>query len=115
MEGMEEKHQGLNLVYSAKAHGDEEVPGAIHEKGEDEIINFSAVFPEAGLYKVFAQFRPKGIDLPQDEALTASFWVRVEEKAPLAISGWWINLLWSAAAIVILGFLVKKYLKGSVS
>lgn len=99
-------------IREALAHGDEEVPGAVHdEEGADEAINFHAVFPEVGLYRVFAQFRPKGIDLPSDEALLAAFWIKVEEKAPSAISPWWINLAWSAAAIVILSVVVKKYLK----
>ena len=48
--------------------------------GVDETVNFHAVFPETGVYKIFAQFRPKGIDLPQDEAFAASFWIKVEEK-----------------------------------
>ncbi len=107
----EGEHHGLLLTPRALAHGGEEIPGAIHEEGADEVINFHAVFPEAGLYRVFAQFRPRGIDLPQDEALTAGFWVKVEERAPPALTGWWINLLWSSVAILILGFLVKKYLR----
>lgn len=109
--GMKEGQHGLNFVSSAKAHGDEEIPGAIHEEGEDEVINFNAVFPEAGLYKVFAQFRPRGIDLPQDEALTASFWIEVQEKTPFAISPWWINLLASLVLIVVLGWGVRKFLR----
>ena len=102
------EHGGIKVINAAFAHGGEEEP---LPAGADETINFHVIFPEAGLYKMFAQFRPQGIDLPPDRALTASFWVKVEERAPLAISGWWINLLWSAAAIVMLGFLVRRYLE----
>lgn len=101
---------GLFLIASANGgddHNDQMEASSVSAHG----ISFRVVFPEAGLYKVFAQFRPQGIDLPQDEALTASFWIKVEEKAPPVLSGWWINLTWSLAAIVVLSVLVKKYLK----
>ena len=104
-------HHSLRMVPEALAHGDEEVPGAIHEEGKDEVINFHAVFPEAGLYKIFAQFRPKGIALPQDEALTAEFWIKVEEKAPAAVSSWWILLIASLILMALLSFGVHKYLR----
>jgi len=102
-------HHGLRLIPEANAHGNEEIPGRTHE-GEDKVINFHVIFPEAGLYKAFAQFRPKGIDLPEDEALTAAFWIKVEEKAPSAVSSWWILLLASVAVIVLLSWGVKKFL-----
>lgn len=44
-------------------------------------IAFSVLFPEPGLYKLFAQFRPKAIDLLADEALMAIFWVDVKVGA----------------------------------
>ncbi|MDP3947541.1 MAG: hypothetical protein Q8Q41_02525 [bacterium] len=104
-----DQHSSFNLFNAVLANGGDG-HGAV---GEDEVISFQVVFPEEGFYKVFAQFRPQGIDLPPDEALTASFWIQAEERAPLAISGWWINLLWSAAAIIMLGFLVRSYLRGA--
>ena len=104
-----EEHTQNNLIFQAFAHGVEEK--TVSEGEKDEAVNFHVTFPEVGLYKVFAQFRPKGIDLPPDEALAASFWVKVEERAPPALSGWWINLLWSTVAIVVLSLLVKKFLK----
>ena len=114
MNGLEE-HRGSRIFSEVLAHGDEELPGETHEEGvADETINFHAVFPEAGLYKAFAQFRPKGTDLPLDDALIAGFWIKVEEKAPPLVSSWWINLIWSLIAIVVLSVLVKKYLKKSV-
>ena len=108
----DQEHGSIKIINEALAHGGEEEP--LPEGGApDEVINFHATFPEAGYYKIFAQFRPKGINLPQDEAMTASFWVKVEERAPPALSGWWINLIWSSIMILILGLLVKRYLKGA--
>lgn len=102
----------LNSVLpEARANGNEEVPGTIHEEGEDEVINFRVVFPEAGLYKMFAQFRPQGINLPQDEALTAEFWAKVEERAPSGISSWWILLIASAILIVLLSLGIRRFLQ----
>ncbi len=40
-------------------------------------IQFHVMFPEPGLYKVFAQFRPENADLKEDEAIVASFWIKV--------------------------------------
>lgn len=97
----------------ALAHGVEDLPGKIHEEGEDKTINFRVVFPEAGLYKVFVQFRPRGIDLPKDEALTASFWIEVKEKTKelSASSTWWSLLLVSSILIFLLSWGVKKFIR----
>ncbi len=100
------RKDGSSLIQVAQAHGDDErmaMPSA------DEGIRFHAVFPEAGLYKTFAQFRPQGINVPPDEALTASFWIRVEGKTPAAnpkIILFAVSLL----AIVLLSWGVKKFL-----
>jgi hypothetical protein len=40
-------------------------------------VSFEQVFPQPGLYKIFAQFRPQKAKLPPDEAILAEFWVRV--------------------------------------
>ena len=100
----------LNFIKEARANG------GGHEEDSDVIhgINFRVVFPEAGLYKAFAQFRPQGSDLPQDEALTVAFWIEVKEKAPGAISAWWWLLISSLAAIAILSWGVRKYLQVKV-
>lgn len=97
---------GSGLIEVARAHGmDEEtaMPSA------DEGIRFHTVFPEAGLYKAFAQFRPKGISLSPDEALTASFWIKVEDKAPVANQK---VMLFTASLVLILllSWGVKKFL-----
>ena len=78
--------------------------------GGDEVISFAVTFPEAGLYKAFAQFRPQRAELPADEAITAEFWLQVEEKAPFPVSQWWGLLLVSALLIAGLSWVVKKYL-----
>ncbi|MDO8496289.1 MAG: hypothetical protein Q7S43_03090 [bacterium] len=103
------------VINAALAHGDEEPAGATDEhqtvSSGDEVISFSVTFPEVGLYKAFAQFRPKGIDLPTDQALLAEFWIQVEEEASLPISQWWMLLIISAILIASLSWWVKGYLK----
>lgn len=109
-------HAGFQFINKALAHG-----GAVDEHNaeeNDETINFHATFPKAGLYRAFAQFRPAGSNLPADEALTAAFWIRVEEKAvPPPVSpivsarqSWWALLVVSLILIVILSRFVKKYI-----
>lgn len=85
--------------------------GHEHAAGADEVVNFTVNFPEAGLYKAFAQFRPQGINLPSDEALLAEFWIEVTEKSPSVISEWWGLLLVSALLMAGLSWVVNKYLK----
>ena len=111
------------FIKIALAHGGEEPAGATDEhqtnpstnsgqsSGGDEVIGFSVNFAEVGLYKAFAQFRPKGIDLPADQALLAEFWIQVEEKASLPISQWWMLLLVSVILIAGLSWWVNGYLK----
>lgn len=116
VDGRSDDHASFSIFTEAFAHGEEE-DGHDEEKsmpaslGSEHGVGFQVVFSEAGLYKAFAQFRPKEASLSPEETLTAAFWVQVEEKEPLPLSPWWINLIWSAAAIVVLSWLVKKYLK----
>jgi hypothetical protein len=84
--------------------------GHEHTATDDEVITFHATFPSAGLYKAFAQFRPQGIDLPAEQAITAEFWIQVEEKAALPISQWWLLLIVSAVLMAGLSWAVKSYL-----
>lgn len=78
---------------------------------QDEHISFHVVFPEEGIYRMFAQFRPKGISLPADEALTVAFYVKVEAKRPSVLSPWWMMLLVSSVLIVALSLVVRRFLK----
>jgi hypothetical protein len=41
------------------------------------VITFSQIFAKPGTYMLFAQFRPKGTDLPPDDAILAEFPVTV--------------------------------------
>ena len=110
--GIGEDHHA-RIIPTARAHGveDKNVVDA-----EDKEIEFNVVFPEAGIYRVFAQFRPKGIVLPADNALAAAFWVQVEEKAPPAFSAASPLMLTgiSLFLILILSWLVKRYITVTV-
>ncbi len=107
--------QGPSLINRVYAHEEDMPAGATDQHqmapGGDEVISFKVTLPEAGLYKAFAQFRPKGIDLPTEEALTAEFWIKVEEKAPFPVSQWWGLLLISIILIAGLSWWVNNYLK----
>lgn len=107
--------QAPRLIKTVLAHGGEEPAGSTDQhqtvSSGDEVIGFWIAFPEPGLYKAFAQFRPGGINLPPDGALTAAFWIQVAEKAPFPISQWWGLLAVSAVLIVGLSLAVNKYLK----
>jgi cytochrome c-type biogenesis protein len=105
----EGEHHGFKVLREALANG-----GGHDTSEEEHGVNFHVTFQEAGLYKVFAQLRPQGINLPPDEALTASFWIKVEEKAPGFVPGWWRNLIVSLLLIIILSWLVARYLKVSI-
>lgn len=116
-EGAGHEHSSNTIINTANAQGDGHMD---HDHGGttsdapstgDEVISFTAVFPEAGLYKAFAQFRPQGIDMPADEALLAEFWIQVEEKAPFPVSQWWGLLLVSIILTAALSWVVNNYLK----
>lgn len=96
----------------ARAHEGEEPAGAAPTSGADEVVAFRVVFPEPGLYKAFAQFRPQGINLPSEEALTASFWITVEDaSAAEKISSWWGLLVSSLILIAVLSYGVSRYVR----
>jgi len=42
-------------------------------------LSFTTTFPEEGVYKMFAQFRPNSIELPTSEALVAEFYINVKQ------------------------------------
>lgn len=109
--GLEDSHDhSFKVINRAKAHGGVEDEHQV----EEEVIGFSVNFTESGLYKAFAQFRPKGTNLPEDKALLAEFWLQVEEKAPSVVSPvspWWGLLIASAVLIVILGLAVNKFIR----
>lgn len=89
----------------------EETTGETHE--EDENINFHVVFPKAGLYKVFAQFRPKGAGLIKDQAISAGFWVKVEDELPAIIQPKVYYIISSLILLAILSWLTGRYVRRS--
>ncbi|MBI3442243.1 MAG: hypothetical protein HY007_00515 [Candidatus Sungbacteria bacterium] len=100
--------KGFRILEVAQAHGEEEnIAGS---DAADHGIQFRVVFPEAGLYKTFAEFRPQGINLPPDKALTASFWIKVEDKAP-GQNPKIVLFLASLGSILLLSWGVKNFLK----
>jgi hypothetical protein len=68
----------FTLIPTAYAHG-----GAADENTDPAlkvgtVVPFTLTFPEPGIYKLFAQFRPNGATFSRpDEALVASFYVTV--------------------------------------
>ncbi len=98
----------FRVINRANANGGEKHSGAqtnVHG------ISFQVIFPEAGLYKAFAQFHPKNSTLLPEDALTAEFWIEVKDKAPSGISTWTGLLMVSLIAIGVLTWLVRRYLK----
>lgn len=113
------QHGGLELFFNeARANGDEKethsMPASGMMRAGPHGIQFHVNFPESGLYKAFAQFRPRGIDLSPDEALTASFWIKVEETAPPKRVSQATLVVISLALIVGLSWGVKRFLEPKV-
>ncbi|MEK7193527.1 MAG: cytochrome c biogenesis protein CcdA [Patescibacteria group bacterium] len=103
---MDDGHGHSSLVPVARANGGEESVPQDH-------VGFTVPFAKEGFYKMFAQFRPADATLSVDDALVAEFWINVskaQEKKPEGISPWWRNLLVSIAAILILSWVVKKFI-----
>jgi hypothetical protein len=101
----------IRFINDAYADGMHSQVGPSLYHGTPFLINF----PTAGVYRVFAQFRPLGTDLPPEGALTAMFWVRVDETAPSIPTvdlkkSWWILLVASVVLIAVLSRIVKKYI-----
>ena len=105
-----DSHHGLIIPVINEAHaheaGEEGMP-AEHVPGKQ--IVFHVTFPEAGVYRMYAQFRPKGIGLPTDESLTASFWVRVDATGPLRVSQFSL-IITSLILMSLLSWIIKKSL-----
>ncbi|MDO8492595.1 MAG: cytochrome c biogenesis protein CcdA [bacterium] len=53
---------------------------------DSEPATFLVPFEKPGIYRMFAQFRPKGVNLPTNEAITAAFFVSVESDIGQAIT-----------------------------
>src|SRR3989338_1302934 len=108
-EDVVDHHASARIISEALAHTDSETPAPIPSTHE-ESIEFDVEFPEAGLYKAFAQFRPHNTDLPSEEALVAEFWIEVKDATPGKISPWWMLFIISLVSIGLLSRAVKKYI-----
>ncbi len=111
---MGENHH-VSFVPKAFANGGEEHGSTGSPQGEipADHIGFTVPFKKEGFYKVFAQFRPLGIELSPDDALLAEFWIKVDKAPPQSIGGlnpWWRNLIVSLVLIALLSWIVKKYI-----
>jgi hypothetical protein len=51
----------------------------------DPIVRFRQLFTQPGLYKLFAQFRPKDTKLPSDDAILAQFYLKVAADEGTAV------------------------------
>ena len=65
-------HSMFRIIPEALAHG---VIG--DSFAESKTVPFEVIFPQPGTYKMFAQFRPKGIELPADQSLVGEFYIKV--------------------------------------
>lgn len=104
-EGSDEHLTSIQLFEKASAHGIDE------NEIDSKKVSFHVIFPAEGLYKAFAQFRPLNSDLPEDEALVAEFWIKVEKQSVSYRAQWWGLLIVSLLFIIILSWLVNKYLR----
>jgi hypothetical protein len=113
MDEQSDMHSTSRLIKDVYAHGDENADrNGTH-------VPFLITFPKDGMYRLYAQFRPEGVDLPEDTALVAKFDVKVEKgkvtKPPLSSFDpqikWWSLLVISLILIMILSFGVFKFLK----
>lgn len=104
-EDMMNGHSVVPFIEKVRAHTDEPQSGL-----GDETVNFHVTLPQAGVYRAYAQFRPKGTTLPADQAVLASFWLSVEEKTPAGVPPRVILLVVSILLIAILSWATKKYI-----
>lgn len=106
-------HTGKNMHSDMMSQGF--IP-KVYAHGMEEMEDLQGMaipvkFSEAGVYKLFVQFRPRDAGLPDEEALAAEFFVKVSETGLYGPGKWWANLFISLVAIVLLSFGVRKILR----
>src|SRR3989344_5085060 len=107
---MGDSHMSASVFSEAMAHGDEDAGHAAEI--DDHGVEFREAFPEAGLYRIFGQFRPVGSALDPDKAILVSFWVQVSETAPASgLPIKWILGLASLVLMTVLSLGVSRFLK----
>ncbi len=75
----EHGHESFRFIPQALAHGIPEGTPIIPASH----VSFDVNFPKAGIYKIFLQFRPEGIELPKDQSLVGEVYVNVFESGPV--------------------------------
>jgi len=89
-------HAINTLTPVAHAHGPTgDAPGY-------EPVNFHLAFPEAGFYKLFGQFRPQGVGLLADEALTSAFWIEVKDSTLTPVAE---RVILASVSLLLMAFL----------
>ncbi len=104
-----------NVVNIASAHGDEEAAAP----ADPSMLTFSVTFPKEGVYKLFAQFRPKGANLAPEDTLLAEFYVKVSKGGIVLPSAsqidpqtrWWSLFVISILLISLLSYGVYRFLQ----
>ena len=104
------------IIKTARAHGGVEEPHL-----EPSELPFSVTFPTEGVYKLFAQFRPKDANLAPDEAIRAEFYIKVAKEGSKIVSSsasrvdpqvrWWSLLIISLFLMSILSYGVHRFLQ----
>ncbi|MDO8572557.1 MAG: cytochrome c biogenesis protein CcdA [bacterium] len=112
----EESQLSEVIIKTARAHGGVEEPHL-----ESSELPFSVTFPTEGVYKLFAQFRPKDANLAPDEAIRAEFYVKVakEVNKPVVPSTnkvdpqarWWTLFISSIILMSLLSYGVHRFLQ----
>lgn len=77
-EGQEHGHESFLSISQALANGIPEGTPVIPASQ----ISFNVNFPKAGIYKMFLQFRPEGIELPKDQSLVGEVYINVFASGP---------------------------------
>lgn len=113
-EWMSNDHSGsIRIFKEVLAHGAEEDGMENMEMeipGKEGRYEFKVIFPKPGIYRLFAQFRPAGSILPEDEALTAGFFVKTEEVKISFAESRWTYFLTSLVLLLLLSMGVQRYL-----
>lgn len=104
------------IMNMALAHGGVEEPHM-----EPTQLSFSITFPTEGVYKLFAQFRPKDANLGTDETLLAEFYVKVAKEGKKVVPSsasqvdpqarWWSLLIISILLMSLLSYGVYRFLQ----
>jgi len=77
-EGQEHGHESFLSISQALANGIPEGTPVVPASQ----ISFNVNFPKAGIYRMFLQFRPEGIELPKDQSLVGEVYINVFASGP---------------------------------